>query len=181
MSRDCPKGSCVVEKIKEFSAVLANVKFPLKRRKIALKYLVHFVGDVHQPLHLGNREDRGGGKIRLTYLGKKVTLHYLWDGGLIDWKKENLLRYATHLNARVQDLVKSKWFHSKVNDWADESRSLAIKYAYPLENNELSKAYISKGREILDLRTVQVEIRLADLLNQLLLTKNYNGGLLVRN
>ena len=91
------------------------------------------------------------------------------------------MKYATHLNARVQDLEKTKWFNSNVNDCADEPRSLAIKYAYPLENNELSKAYISKGREILDLRTVQVEIRLADLLNQLLLTKNKNGGLLVRN
>ena len=87
MSRDCPKGNCVVEKIKEFSAVLANVELSLKKRKVALKYLVHFVGDVHQPLHLGNRKDRGGGKIRLTYLGKNVSLHYLWDGGLIDWKK----------------------------------------------------------------------------------------------
>ena len=91
------------------------------------------------------------------------------------------MKYATHLNARVQDLEKSKWFNSKVNDWADESRSLAIKYAYPLENNELTKAYIFKGREILDLRMVQAGIRLAYLLNQLLLIKNYNGGLLVRN
>jgi hypothetical protein len=55
--------------------VLANVKLPLKRRKIALKYLVYFVGDVYQPLHLGNRKDLGGGKIRFTYLGKKFTLH----------------------------------------------------------------------------------------------------------
>jgi hypothetical protein len=75
MSRDCPKESCFIEKIKEFSAVLANVKLPLKRRKIALKYLVHFVGDVYQPLYLGNRKDSGGAKIRLTYLGEKVTLH----------------------------------------------------------------------------------------------------------
>ena len=82
------------------------------------------------------------------------------------------MKYATHLNARVQDLEKSKWFNSNVNDWADESRSLAIKYAYPLENNELSKTYISKGREIIEQRMVQTGIRLADLLNQLLLTKN---------
>ncbi len=172
MSRDCPKGNCVIEKIKEFSAVLANVDLPLKRRKVALKYLVHFVGDVHQPLHLGNRKDRGGGKIRLAYLGKKLTLHYLWDGGLIDWKRESLLKYATRLNAQVQDLEKSKWLHSKVNDWADESRSLALKYAYPLENNKLSKTYISKGREILDQRMVQAGIRLADLLKRLLKTEN---------
>lgn len=172
MSRDCPKANCVIEKIKGFSSVLANVELPAKRRKVALKYLVHFVGDVHQPLHLGNHKDRGGGKIRLMYLGEKVSLHYLWDGGLIDWKKESLLKYAAHLNAQVQDLEKTEWLHSKVNDWANESRSLALKYAYPLENNVLSKTYISKGREILDKRMVQAGIRLADLLNQLLKTKN---------
>ena len=97
------------------------------------------------------------------------------------WKKESLLKYATLLNTQVQDLEKTKWLNSKVNEWADESRSLALKHAYSLENNKLSKTYISKGRKILDLRTVEAGIRLADLLNQLLLTKNYNGGLLVRN
>ena len=97
------------------------------------------------------------------------------------WKKESLLKYATLLNTQVQDLEKTKWLNSKVNEWADESRSLALKHAYSLENNKLSKTYISKGREILDLLTVEAGIRLADLLNQLLLTKNYNGGLLVRN
>ena len=88
------------------------------------------------------------------------------------WKKESLLKYATLLNTQVQDLEKTKWLNSKVNEWADESRSLALKYAYPLENNELSKTYISKGREILDQRMVQAGIRLADLLNQLLKTEN---------
>ena len=82
------------------------------------------------------------------------------------------MKCATRLNAQLQDLDKSKWLHSKVNDWADESRSLALKYAYPLENNKLSKTYISKGREILDQRMVQAGIRLADLLNQLLKNKN---------
>ncbi|MGK0180115.1 MAG: hypothetical protein ACI8PD_001920 [Nitrospinales bacterium] len=89
---------------------------------------------------------------------------------MIDWKKESLLKYATRLNTR--DLEKSKWLHSKVNDWADESRFFALKHAYPLENNKLSKTYISKGREILDQRMMQAGIRLADLLNQVLKTKN---------
>jgi nuclease S1 len=101
ISRDCPKGNCVVEKIKEFSSVLTNVELPLKRRKVALKYLVHFLGDVHQPLHLGNLKNLGGGKICHTYLGKNVTLNYLSDGGLIDWKKGSLFKYAAHLNAQA--------------------------------------------------------------------------------
>ena len=88
------------------------------------------------------------------------------------WKKESLLKYATRLNTQVQDLEKTKWLNSKVNEWADESRSLALKHAYSLENNKLSKTYIFKRREILDQRMVQPGIQLADLLNQLLKTEN---------
>ena len=97
------------------------------------------------------------------------------------WKKESLLKYATLLHTQVQDLEKTKWLNSKVNEWADESRSLALKHAYSLENNKLSKTYISKGREILDQRMVQPGIQLADLLNQLLKTEIREGVLLVRS
>ncbi len=167
--RDCPDGNCVTEKIKEFSILLADIESPLQKRKDALKYLVHFVGDVHQPLHLGNLKDRGGGKIRLFYIGKNVSLHYLWDGGLIDWENESLLEYATRLNSRLLDLEKDGWLSSNINGWANESRSLALKYAYPLEEKiKLSKKYILKGREILDQRMVQAGVRLAGLLNRLL-------------
>ncbi|MBT5471891.1 MAG: S1/P1 nuclease [Nitrospina sp.] len=167
MQRDCPNGNCVIEKIKDFSRVLGNNEIPFQKRKEALKYLVHFVGDVHQPLHLGNQKDRGGGKIRLSYLGKNVSLHYLWDGGLIDWKNESFSKYAARLNNRLVDSEKSEWLNSPINDWADESRSLALKYAYPLEDMELSKKYLVRGREILDQRMVQAGVRLANLLNKL--------------
>lgn len=62
--RDCPSGACVTEKIHEFSGILGDRSASLPQRKDALKYLVHFVGDVHQPLHLGNKKDRGGGTLR---------------------------------------------------------------------------------------------------------------------
>lgn len=171
-TRDCSNGNCVTEKIKEFATVLANIDNSLKKRNDALKYLVHFVGDVHQPLHLGNQKDRGGGKIRLSYAGKNVSLHYLWDGGLIDWEKESLLEYATRLNARMTGPEKSEWLSSNINEWANESRALALKYAYPFEKMELSKKYVSKGREILDQRMIQAGVRLAGLLNQLFNSEN---------
>ena len=170
-ARDCPNGKCVTEKIKEFVAVLANIENPLKKRKNALKYLVHFVGDVHQPLHLGNRKDRGGNRIHVSYSGRKVNLHSLWDGGLIDWREESLQKYAKRLNIKLVDSEKKEWLNSEVNDWANESRYLALKYAYPLENMKLSKEYLSRSREILDQRMIQAGIRLADLLNQLFKSK----------
>lgn len=171
-ARDCSNGNCVTEKIKEFAAVLKNIENPLNKRKDALKYLVHFVGDVHQPLHLGNQKDRGGGKIRLFYSGKNVNLHYLWDGGLIDWEKESLLEYAMRLNMRLLDSEKSEWLSSNISGWANESRYLALKYAYSIEKMDLSKQYLSRSREILDQRMIQAGVRLAGLLNRIFNSEN---------
>ena len=120
---------------------------------------------------MGNRKDRGGNRIRVSYSGRKVNLHSLWDGGLIDWREESLQKYAKRLNIKLVDSEKKEWLNSEVNDWANESRYLALKYAYPLENMKLSKEYLSRSREILDQRMIQAGIRLADLLNQLFKSK----------
>jgi hypothetical protein len=164
--RDCPDGACVTEKIHEFSGILRSTSLR-ERKKDALKFLVHFVGDVHQPLHLGNLKDRGGGTLRFLYKGKDVSLHYLWDGGLIDWDgeppqvnerrhtpppkarslfppgvaRESLLKFAARLNGRVSEEEVSAWSLSTVSDWANESRSLALKVAYRVDKGGLSKAY----------------------------------------
>ncbi len=165
--RDCPSGACVTEKIHEFSGVLGNRSASLPQRKAALKYLVHFVGDVHQPLHLGNKKDRGGGTLRFPYKGKVASLHYLWDGGLIEWPG-SLLQYASHLNNRVSEDEVLMWNQSSVSDWANESRSLALKVAYNIEEEGLTKPYIEKGREVINLRLTQAGVRLAHLLNTIL-------------
>jgi len=165
--RDCPNGACVTEKINEFSRVLGDRSAPLSQRKDALKYLVHFVGDVHQPLHLGNKKDRGGGTLRFSYKGEVVSLHYLWDGGLIEWRG-SLLQYAGRLSAKVFADEVSMWSRSTVSDWANESRSLALKVAYNIDQEGLTKAYIERGREVIDLRLAQAGVRLAHLLNTIL-------------
>ncbi len=191
--RDCPDGACVTEKIHEFSGILRSTSLR-ERKKDALKFLVHFVGDVHQPLHLGNLKDRGGGTLRFLYKGKDVSLHYLWDGGLIDWDgeppqanerrhtpppkarslfppgvaRESLLKYAARLNGRVSEEEVSAWSLSTVSDWANESRSLALKVAYRVDKGGLSKAYIKRGREVINLRLTQAGVRLAHLLNTIL-------------
>jgi hypothetical protein len=127
------------KKIKEFSTVLADVELPLKRRKVALKYLVHFVDDLNQPLHFDDRKVRGGGKMSPFIIFRMAG----WSIG----KRESLLNYSTRLNVQLQDLEKSKWLHSKVKGWADESRSLDLRHTYHLENIKLSKTYISNRQE----------------------------------
>ncbi len=168
--RDCPDGVCVTEKIHEFSGILADRSADLRERKNALKYLVHFVGDVHQPLHLGNLKDRGGGNLRFPYKGEVGSLHYLWDGGLVDWGKVRggVFAYASRLNGKISDEEVSTWSLLSVSEWANESRSHALKTAYNVNEEGLSKNYLETSREVIDFRLAQAGIRLAHLLNTIL-------------
>lgn len=81
--RDCPGGQCVVAAIERQAAILASDATDGKRLT-ALKYLVHLVGDIYQPLHAGYGDDRGGNKYQLQAFGRGSNLHSLWDSGLID-------------------------------------------------------------------------------------------------
>jgi nuclease S1 len=185
--RDCSHGACVVEKIKEFARILKRKKrllpsgmkgFSLQGRgavdregREALMYLVHFVGDIHQPLHLGNARDRGGNNISLTFKGRPTNLHALWDGGLIYLAGKSLVQYAGGLGRRVTAREADRWNRLPVTEWANESRVLALDHAYVLESHgrgSLSKRYIENSREIIDLRLAQAGVRLAGLLNRLL-------------
>lgn len=68
----------------------------------ALKFLVHFIGDLHQPLHLGREEDLGGNKIKMTWFGKPVNVHQVWDQYLIDSRKMSSLEYAQFLEDKFE-------------------------------------------------------------------------------
>lgn len=169
--RDCFGGACVVEKINEYVRVLKGRGLADKEGKEALMYLVHFVGDIHQPLHLGNAKDRGGNNIPLGFKGRSTNLHALWDGGLIYLAEKSLVQYAGDLSRRVTARDADAWNLLNVTEWANESRVWALDHAYVLEDpgrGTLSKRYIEKSREIIDLRLSQAGVRLAGLLNRLL-------------
>ena len=68
----------------------------------ALKFLVHFVGDLHQPLHLGRPEDRGGNGVSITWFGRTTNIHSVWDGSLIDSRKMSSSEYAIYLEDRFE-------------------------------------------------------------------------------
>lgn len=81
-ARDCPGGACVVAAIERQAALLRSGADAAARLH-ALKYLVHLVGDVHQPLHAGLAEDRGGNRYQVQGFGRGSNLHALWDSGLL--------------------------------------------------------------------------------------------------
>ena len=82
-ARDCPGGQCVVAAIERQRRVLVSGASDVEKLR-ALKYLAHLVPDVHQPLHAGYADDRGGNKFQLQAFGRGTNLHAVWDTGLIE-------------------------------------------------------------------------------------------------
>jgi hypothetical protein len=83
MARDCPKGDCVIARIEDFERVLGDPATNPQQRREALMFIVHFVGDMHQPLHCSDNKDKGGNNVKTDFFGKPMNLHSVWDDGLL--------------------------------------------------------------------------------------------------
>ena len=99
-ARDCPDGNCVVAAINRQFLVLSDRARPDAERRDALKYLVHLVADVHQPLHSTPRKDKGGGDYQVSLDGRGTNLHLVWDQDIIAAAKLPSADYAAKLAAR---------------------------------------------------------------------------------
>ena len=82
----CADGNCVSAQIERNVRLLADVRVPTRERLMALAFLVHFMGDLHQPMHAGDHNDLGGNRVQLSYgvIGGRTNLHLVWDGYLAD-------------------------------------------------------------------------------------------------
>ena len=128
-ARDCPDGECVVERIDRLARTLADRTAPREERARALRFLVHLVADVHQPMHAGRPEDRGGNAIALLAArgGEATNLHHAYDelpGRCTPPRKE---RAAARALERAIDPDDARaWASSLPADWATESHLLAL-------------------------------------------------------
>ena len=121
-ARDCRRQGCVVSKIADFKAILLDRNTPVARRRDALRFLVHLVQDVHQPLHVADRNDRGGNSLQLRY-GRydNTNLHQVWDSGLLSRSFRNEDDLMRHLDALSKRPEARDWLKARVEDWANES------------------------------------------------------------
>ena len=173
MARDCPKGECVIAKIEEFEKILKDPATPPVQRKEALMFVVHFVGDMHQPLHCADNKDGGGNTVRVTFGGRPMNLHSLWDGGLLGkMPKEDELFAAWSVDAKKH--YKS-WSKGTVEDWAEQSHKVAQKVSYGLLPKEpagtpepIDAGYEKKSDVAIRLQIEKGGDRLARVLNDTL-------------
>jgi hypothetical protein len=158
--RDCPDGRCVIGAINRQTEILASGASD-EQRLTALKYVVHFVGDVHQPLHAGYGDDRGGNSYQLQAFMRGSNLHALWDFGLI----ENLHEDVDALTARLAK-VPAETVGFDAAGIAEESCHIVGGAGfYP--GRKIDAAYIEKFTPVLEQRLALAGARLAALLNRI--------------
>ncbi len=170
--RDCAKSDCVVQAIARLRAAVGDCSKPAGDRSEALKFLVHFVGDIHQPLHdetrfaADGKDDHGGNSLAVTFFGQPTNLHAVWDTGLIMHTVYDWGAYVTRLRAGWLDGRDISALESGTPaDWATEAHRFArsIAYEIPADSN-LADAYYAKALPIVDRQLALAGARLALLL-----------------
>jgi hypothetical protein len=167
--RDCPERDCMVEALNWFLTVIADKDAPVPVRRLALSYVAHLVGDMHQPLHAGRAADRGGIDFPVSYSGVLTNLHFFWDKDVVDFEGGTDEEIAKGLIAKLSKDEQLKWQAGDPVQWTNESLALVRSHAYNTEpSGELSEDYVDKARPIVRTRLAQAGIRLAWLLNKAL-------------
>ena len=128
----CKDGNCVSEQIERQARLLADRTVPARERLMALAFLVHFVGDLHNPMHAGDRGDRGGNDVKANYglVGGRTNLHSIWDGYLAERAISTPPGGAQALLASVPVAERPALASGTVEDWSREQWASAKKFAY---------------------------------------------------
>jgi hypothetical protein len=174
--RDGQQGNNVIDKINDFKKILQDPKTSRKDRIEALKFLVHLVGDAHQPLHCIDRHDKGGNTRLVFYPGRQMAsnLHTTWDSLILEdhMGTARNLPYSDQLNAAITPEQAKEWSKGTPEDWVNESHLVAIKDVYaniPADGPppKLDKAYIDNANKVISQQLERGGLRLAVILNEI--------------
>jgi hypothetical protein len=169
--RDCRGGHCVVSAIPRYTRTLSDPALSPAERAEALKFLVHFVGDIHQPLHSGHRPDKGGNEFQVSLRWRNAprrgtNLHSIWDHFLLASANESETAYAQRLAALPAPEVPTAFdLAAASRRWAEESCALTDRGGfYPPRPGKLPEDYLERMRPLAEARVHLAAIRLAGLI-----------------
>ena len=149
--------------------VLTSPDAPRSEKRIALRFVAHLVGDLHQPLHAGFAEDCGGNSVDVRFNGRKDNLHSLWDTTLVELEQGTPSEIAARIPAAVTVEDRQQWQQGTPADWALESLAVVRAQVYRLPaSGEIETTYIEAARAVIRTRLAQAGARLAFLLNETL-------------
>ena len=173
-----PAQDCVVNKIDEFAAELKNPSTPAAERLLALKFLIHFMGDLHQPLHAADHHDRGGNCIGLSPpQGAQNNLHAYWDVNVVNALGHSAAQIAEQLDARLSAADITAWTRGTPQSWAMDTFEVGRHDAYALPSMPtcqsggsvaLPPAYMAQAEKDAATQLLKAAVRLAAVLNDAL-------------
>jgi hypothetical protein len=162
-----PKEGDAVTALQRFSATVCDPKASLADKQLALRFIIHIVGDLHQPLHAGNGTDKGGNDVKVTFQGHQTNLHSVWDSALVDEEQLSYSEMAAWLGARIDARTARSWMVTNPNVWIAESTALRDQIYPTNPDHVLGYSYVYENTPRMELRLEQGGVRLAAYLNQL--------------
>lgn len=175
-ARDCPTGDCVVGQIERDERVLADRSLTPPVRAEALKFLIHFVGDIHQPLHCADNHDRGGNEVKVVLERHSTNLHAVWDNDVVKALGRDPDAVAAELEQQIAPQQSAQWQRGSAADWANGSFQIARREIYGhlngIESTDariiLSREYARAQSAIVSEQLEKAGVRLASILNRIL-------------
>ncbi|WP_353227167.1 S1/P1 nuclease [Novosphingobium sp.] len=159
-----PQGDAVTA-LARFAATLHDPHAALDDKRLALRFIVHIIGDLHMPLHAGRPGDRGGNDIAVTWFGKPTNLHMVWDAAMIDDRQLSWSELAAWLEHTITPDQVIAWSDARPATWIAESVTLR-ETVYPADP-KLAQTYTFQFRQAVDTRLSMAGIRIAAYLNRL--------------
>jgi hypothetical protein len=151
--------------LKRFEVTLKNPAATKEEKQLALRFSIHIIGDLHQPLHVGNGTDRGGNERKVTFGRDETNLHAVWDGNLVDRQQLSYTEMTAFLSRRLTPQLVREWSNPDPLIWIGESATIRDTI-YPTEDR-LSYRYAFNQQETLDTRLMQAGVRMAAYFNNL--------------
>lgn len=159
-------GKNLYTQIIEMKRQLGDHSLPVEQRREALYWMIHMIGDLHQPLHVGRDEDQGGNKITVYWFGQKTNLHSLWDTKFIESQSFSFTEYAAELDIRGRE-ENEKLTAGSLEDWFFDSHEASdLIYDASPDESKLSYQYIYQFKGMLDTQLHKGGLRLAKILNE---------------
>ena len=163
-----PEGDALTA-LKRFAAIVRDRQKTRDERALALRFIIHIIGDLHQPLHVGNGTDRGGNDVKVTWFGEQSNLHSVWDSKMIDRQGLSFTEYTQRLDQRLTAEQTISWWDARPEAWIGESAELRDGL-YPGTGEQASAlgyAYQYQHLPTVETRLQQSGIRIAAYLDML--------------
>lgn len=167
--RDCARGDCVVAQIEADLQVLRNKRLNARARAEALLFLIHFVADVHQPLHAEDNDDKGGNQVRVEIGRERANLHKVWDVDVVQVMGFDPGTVAANIERGITAQQRRAWSQGSPADWANQAHAIARNQIYPplqgAREIRLPRDYGWREAPVARLQLARAGVRLAWLLN----------------